>query len=83
MASLNRAMLIGSLGRDPEVRYTPAGQAVSCFSLAASEKFKGKSGEWEEQTEWHNITLFGKPTRYQTHPAALLFNWLYSKSAGL
>ncbi len=60
MASLNKVMLIGNLGKDPEVRYTPSGQAVASFSLATSEKFKSKSGEWEERTEWHNITLWGK-----------------------
>lgn len=60
MASLNKVMLIGNLGKDPEVRYTASGQAVASFSLATSEKFKGKSGEWEERTEWHNITLWGK-----------------------
>ena len=60
MASLNKVMLIGNLGKDPEVRYTASGQAVAGFSLATSEKFKGKSGEWEERTEWHNITLWGK-----------------------
>jgi single-strand DNA-binding protein len=53
-------MLIGNLGKDPEVRFTASGQAVASFSLATSEKFKGKSGEWEERTEWHNITLWGK-----------------------
>ncbi|MBK5273727.1 MAG: single-stranded DNA-binding protein [Desulfuromonadales bacterium] len=60
MASLNKVMLIGNLGKDPEVRYTASGQAVAGFSLATSEKFKGKTGEWEERTEWHNITLWGK-----------------------
>lgn len=60
MASLNKVMLIGNLGKDPEVRYTASGQAVAGFSVATSEKFKGKSGEWEERTEWHNITLWGK-----------------------
>ena len=60
MASLNKVMLIGNLGKDPEVRYTASGQAVTGFSLATSEKFKGKNGEWEERTEWHNITLWGK-----------------------
>ena len=60
MASLNKVMLIGNLGKDPEVRYTASGQAVASFSLATSEKFKGKTGEWEERTEWHNITLWGK-----------------------
>ncbi len=60
MASLNKVMLIGNLGKDPEVRYTASGQAVAGFSLATSEKFKGKSGDMEERTEWHNITLWGK-----------------------
>lgn len=60
MASLNKVMLIGNLGRDPEVRYTASGTAVAGFSVATTEKFKNKSGEWEERTEWHNITLWGK-----------------------
>lgn len=60
MASLNRVMLIGNLGKDPEVRYTASGTAVASFSLATSEKFKNKSGEWEERTEWHNLTLWGR-----------------------
>ena len=61
MASLNKVMLIGNLGKDPEVRFTASGQAVTSFSLATGEKFKDKtSGEWVERTEWHNITLWGK-----------------------
>ena len=60
MASLNKVMLIGNLGRDPEVRYTTSGTAVASFSLATSEKFKNKNGEWEEKTEWHNVTLWGR-----------------------
>ena len=60
MASLNKVMLIGNLGKDPEVRYTQSGTAVASFSVATSEKFKNKSGEWEERTEWHNITLWGR-----------------------
>ncbi len=60
MASLNKVMLIGNLGKDPEVRYTTSNQAVASFSLATSEKFKNKTGEWEERTEWHNITLWGR-----------------------
>jgi len=60
MASLNKVMLIGNLGKDPEVRYTASGTAVASFSLATSERFKNKSGEWEERTEWHNITLWGR-----------------------
>ena len=60
MASLNKVMLIGNLGKDPEVRYTASGTAVASFSLATSEKFKNKSGEWEEKTEWHNVTLWSR-----------------------
>ncbi len=60
MASLNKVMLIGNLGKDPEVRYTASGTAVAGFSLATSERFKGKNGEWEDRTEWHNITLWGR-----------------------
>lgn len=60
MASLNKVMLIGNLGKDPEVRYTASGTVVASFSIATSERIKGKSGEWEEKTEWHNITLWGK-----------------------
>lgn len=60
MASLNKVMLIGNLGKDPEVRYTTSGSAVASFSLATTEKFKNKSGDWEEKTEWHNITLWGR-----------------------
>src|SRR5512136_978736 len=60
MASLNKVMLIGNLGKDPEVRYTASGTAVASFSLATSEKFKNKNGEWEEKTEWHNITLWAR-----------------------
>ena len=60
MASLNKVMLIGNLGKDPEVRYTPSGQAVASFNLATSEKFKNKNGEWEERTEWHRVTLWAR-----------------------
>lgn len=61
MASLNKVMLIGNLGKDPEVRYTTSGQAVATFNLATTDKYKNKqSGEWEEKTEWHRVTLWGK-----------------------
>ena len=60
MASLNKVMLIGNLGKDPEVRYTPAGVAVASFNLATGERFKNKNGEWEERTEWHRVTLWSK-----------------------
>lgn len=60
MASLNKVMLIGNLGKDPEVRYTTSGTAVASFPIATSERFKGKSGEWEERTEWHTVVLWGR-----------------------
>lgn len=60
MASLNKVMLIGSLGKDVNLRYTTGGQPVASFSLATDESFKNKAGEWEERTEWHNITIWGK-----------------------
>jgi single-strand DNA-binding protein len=60
MASLNKVMLIGNLGKDPEVRFTASGTAVASFSIATSDRFKNKSGEWEERTEWHNIVLWSK-----------------------
>lgn len=60
MASLNKVFLIGNLGRDPEVRYTGSGTAVASLSLATTEKFKNKGGEWEERTEWHNVTFWGR-----------------------
>ena len=60
MASLNKVLLIGNLGKDPEVRYTASGTAVASFSLATTEKFKNKSGEWEDRTEWHRVTLWAR-----------------------
>jgi single-strand DNA-binding protein len=60
MASVNKVILIGHLGKDPEVRYTASGTAVCSFSLATSEKFKDKSGENQEKTEWHNVQFWSK-----------------------
>ena len=60
MSSLNKVMLIGRLGKDPEVRYTTDGSAVANFSLAISESFADKSGTRQERTEWHNIVAWGK-----------------------
>ena len=58
--SLNKAILIGHLGRDVEMRYTPNGTAVANFSLATSEKWTDNSGDKKERTEWHRIVAFGK-----------------------
>lgn len=57
---LNKVILIGNLGRDPEVRYTPGGLAVANFSMATSETWTNKEGEKETRTEWHRIVAFGK-----------------------
>jgi single-strand DNA-binding protein len=59
MASVNKAILIGNLGKDPEVRYTPSGSAVCNLNLATTRKWKDKaSGEWKEETEWHSVVLY-------------------------
>lgn len=60
MSSLNKVMLIGRLGGDPEVRYTASGQAVANCNLATSDKYKDKAGEWQERTEWHRVTFWGR-----------------------
>jgi len=57
---VNKVILIGRLGKDPEVRYTPDGMMVTSFSLATDESWKDKSGEKQQKTEWHNIVTFGK-----------------------
>ena len=58
--SLNKVILIGRLGRDPETRYMPNGDAVCNFSVATSESWKDQSGQKKERTEWHNITMYRK-----------------------
>ncbi|HXP82141.1 MAG TPA: single-stranded DNA-binding protein [Verrucomicrobiae bacterium] len=58
--SVNRVILVGRLGKDPETRYTSGGQAVCHFSLATDESFKSRSGERQKRTEWHRITVWGK-----------------------
>ena len=60
MSSLNKVMLIGRLGKDPEIRYTPDGSPVANFSLATSEFWTDKSGTRQERTEWHNIVAWSK-----------------------
>ena len=57
---LNKAMVIGNLGRDPEMRYTQGGQAVTNFSVATSRRWTGQDGEPREDTEWHRIVAWGK-----------------------
>lgn len=60
MASVNKVILIGNLGKDPEVRYLPSGDAVTNISVATTEQWKDKSGEKQEHTEWHRVAFFGK-----------------------
>lgn len=56
--SVNKVILVGHLGKDPELRYTPSGDAVATFTLATSERFKGRDGQQQEKTEWHNIVAW-------------------------
>ena len=60
MASINRVTLIGNLGRDPEMRYLPSGEAVASFSMATTEQWKDKSGAKQERTDWHRIEFIGR-----------------------
>jgi single-strand DNA-binding protein len=60
MASVNKVILVGNLGRDPEIRYLPSGEPVANITIATSSKYKGKTGEMVEETEWHRVTFFGK-----------------------
>ena len=57
---VNKVILVGRLGRDPELRYTQGGQPVANFTLATSERWKGKDGNSQERTEWHRIVVWGK-----------------------
>lgn len=58
--SVNKVILVGNLGKDPEVKYTPQGTAVAKFTLATNERFKDKSGEWQDRTEWHNLVAWAR-----------------------
>lgn len=60
MASVNKVILVGNLGRDPEVRYTPGGTPVANFTLATNERWTDPAGEKKERTEWHRIVVWGK-----------------------
>ena len=57
---VNKVILVGNLGKDPEVRYTPNGKAVANLTLATSESWKDQSGQIQEKTEWHRVSIFGK-----------------------
>ena len=60
MASVNKVILVGNLGRDPETRYMPDGGAITNVSIATTDKWKDKNGEMQEKTEWHRVAFFGK-----------------------
>jgi single-strand DNA-binding protein len=60
MASVNKVILIGNLGKDPELKYLPSGQAVCQFSIATNEKYTDKNQQKQEKVEWHNIVIWGK-----------------------
>lgn len=60
MASVNKVILVGSLGKDPEVRFMPNGDAAASFSMATSENWKDKAGAKQERTEWHNVVAYRK-----------------------
>ena len=60
MSTINKAMILGRLGRDPEVRYTSGGAPVANISIATNSRSRDKSGEWQDVTEWHKIVLFNK-----------------------
>jgi len=57
---VNKVILLGNLGKDPEVKYTQGGMAVARFSLATTERAKDKDGNWQDKTEWHNLVAFGR-----------------------
>lgn len=58
--SVNKVILVGRLGRDPEIRYMPNGDAITNFSLATDEQWRDRNGERQTRTEWHNVSLYGK-----------------------
>jgi len=63
MASINKVILIGNLGKDPETRYLPSGDAVTNITVATTDTWKDKEGAKQEHTEWHRIAFFGKLAR--------------------
>ncbi len=60
MASVNKVILVGNLGRDPEIRYMPSGDAMANLNIATTDTWKDKEGEKQEKTEWHRVVMFGK-----------------------
>lgn len=62
--SLNKCMIIGNLGRDPEMRYTPSGQAVTQFTVAVNRNYKDQQGERQEETEWFRVVAWGQQAEF-------------------
>jgi single-strand DNA-binding protein len=60
MASVNKVIIIGNLGRDPEMRYLPSGDAIANLRIATTDKYKDRNGDMQEATEWHSVAFFGK-----------------------
>jgi len=58
--SVNKVILLGNVGKDPEIKVLPSSQPVANFSLATSERYKDQQGNWQDKTEWHNLTAYGK-----------------------
>lgn len=58
--TVNKVLLLGRLGKDPEMRYAPSGTAIATFSMATNHRQKGQNGDWIDKTEWHNLLAFGK-----------------------
>ena len=58
--SVNKVILLGNLGKDPEVKYTPSGTPVAKFTLATNDRYKDKDGNWQDRTEWHNVTAWAR-----------------------
>lgn len=58
--SVNKVILLGNVGKDPEIKFLPSGQAVANFSVATTERYKDKAGEWQDRTEWHNLVAYAK-----------------------
>jgi single-strand DNA-binding protein len=60
MKTVNRVTILGNVGKNPEVRAAPSGAIIANFSIATTDRYKDKAGEWKESTDWHNIASFGK-----------------------
>jgi len=62
--TINKVLIIGRLGKDPDMRYAPSGTAIASFSVATNHSVKDAEGSWNEQTEWHNVKTFGRQAEF-------------------